>query len=194
MLNNQYHFEVEGIRDRLRVLLITGSPYSGARQWRNLLKSDPSIDLVHFTILRPPFKDPMASEKELALIPFPTHQLFYKELQNFDLLIFDRYRLRGALLPYYIENINRYVENGGGLLVTTGPDFAGSFSLYRSPLARILPASPTGKILEKAYQPSYTEFGLKHPITAFANPDHTPLNGEDGLDLSRQTVYQDMFY
>ena len=165
LINNHAGFRLEGVQDRLRVLLITGEPHAGSRDWRNLLKSDPSTDLVHFTILRPPGKSVMARREELALIPFPTHQLFQQLIEKFDLIVFDRYPLRGVLSPLYLDNIARYVEKGGGLLVTAGPPYAGSESLYHSPLAAVLPARPTGKIITKPFRPTLTDTGMRHPVT-----------------------------
>ncbi|MEQ8434735.1 MAG: hypothetical protein RIA71_10880 [Oceanicaulis sp.] len=174
LINNRAAVSVTGVRDRLRVLLVTGEPHNGARAWRNLLKSDPSVDLVHFTILRPLNKDDSVPADELALIAFPTFELFQLRLAEFDLVIFDRYRRRGILRPLYFDNIARYVEGGGALLVTTGPPFAGPESVARSPLAGVLPAAPTGEILEGAFTPEVSDVGARHPVTA-------PMaGGEDG--------------
>ena len=71
-LNNRAVVIANGVRDRLRVLLVSGEPHPGERTWRNLLKSDPSVDLVHFTILRPPEKHDGTPIDELSLISFPT--------------------------------------------------------------------------------------------------------------------------
>ncbi len=166
LVNNTAAVTVTGVRDRLRVLLVTGEPHNGARAWRNLLKSDPSVDLVHFTILRPLDKDDSVPPNELALIAFPTVELFRLRLNEFDLVIFDRYRRRGILLPTYLDNVARYVEAGGALLVTTGPPFAGGASLARSPLAAVLPAAPDGDIIEGAFTPVVSEAGARHPVTA----------------------------
>jgi len=166
LVNNTAAVSVTGVRDRLRVLLVTGEPHNGARAWRNLLKSDPSVDLVHFTILRPLDKDNSVPADELALIAFPTFELFQLRLEEFDLVIFDRYRRRGILRPLYLDNIARYVEAGGALLVTTGPPFAGGASLARSPLAAVLPAAPDGDIIEGAFTPVVSEAGARHPVTA----------------------------
>lgn len=166
LVNNRAAVSVTGVRDRLRVLLVTGEPHNGARAWRNLLKSDPSVDLVHFTILRPLNKDDSVPADELALIAFPTFELFQLRLEEFDLVIFDRYRRRGILRPLYFDNIARYVEAGGALLVTTGPPFAGRQSVARSPLAAVLPAAPTGEILEGAFTPRLSDVGRRHPVTA----------------------------
>lgn len=164
--NNRAAFSLAGMRDRLRVLLVTGEPYSGARVWRNLLKSDPSVDLVHFTILRPPEKQDFTPLDELALIAFPTTELFDEKLNEFDLIIFDRYRRRGDILLFtYFENIAQRVEAGGAILVVAGPADAGFESVFQTPLAGILPSRPTGRLIEEPYRPQRTETGLRHPVT-----------------------------
>ncbi|GBD42813.1 hypothetical protein HRbin40_00269 [bacterium HR40] len=163
--NNRVALLVNGVRDRLRVLLISGLPHQGLRVWRNLLKADPSVDLVHFTILRPPEKQDGTPIHELALIAFPTRELFELKLAEFDLVIFDRYARRGLLPLVYLDNIARYVEEGGALLEAAGPEFASPDSLYRTPLARILPARPTGQVYERPYLPHPTAVGRRHPVT-----------------------------
>lgn len=163
--NNSAVVQINGVRDRLRVLLVSGEPYPGERTWRNLLKSDSSVDLVHFTILRPPDKHDGVPVSELSLIAFPTRELFLDKIHEFDLIIFDRYRRRGILPAAYLENVRNYVERGGALLVAAGPDFAGADSLYRSPLAPILPAAPTGRVIERGFHPAITDLGARHPVT-----------------------------
>lgn len=162
--NNRAAFSAVGVRDRLRVLLITGEPHAGARVWRNLLKSDPAVDLVHFTILRPPEKQDFTPLDELALIPFPTQELFVDRLGEFDLIIFDRYRRRDILMPLYFDNIARRVEEGGALLIAAGPWDASSDSIFRTPLAGILPSQPTGRVIEERYRPTPTALGARHPV------------------------------
>ncbi|MGB0506763.1 MAG: glutamine amidotransferase [Pikeienuella sp.] len=164
--NNRAAVTVNGVRDRLRVLLISGEPHAGERTWRNLLKADPSVDLVHFTILRPPSKQDGTPVYELSLIAFPTRELFLEKVDGFDLIIFDRYRRRGVLPAPYIANISRYVRDGGAVLLATGPHFAGIESLYRTPLSDVLPVSPTASIFETPYTPTVTELGDRHPVTA----------------------------
>jgi hypothetical protein len=154
------------VRDRLRVLLVSGEPHAGGRTWRNLLKSDSSVDLVHFTILRPPEKQDGVPVSELSLIAFPTRELFLEKIEDFDLIIFDRYKRRGILPSLYLENVARYVENGGAVLVAAGPDFASADSIYRSPLAEILPAAPTARVIEQGYRPDISQLGKRHPVTA----------------------------
>ncbi|HSR71320.1 MAG TPA: hypothetical protein VLL72_02965 [Kiloniellales bacterium] len=166
LANNRAAVEVNGVRDRLRVLLVSGEPHAGERAWRNILKSDPSVDLVHFTILRPPEKQDGTPIRELSLIAFPTRELFEVKLEEFDLIIFDRYRRRGVLPSIYLDNIATFVQEGGALLEAVGPTFATPLSLYRTPLGRILPAEPSGAILEQGYRPRVTEVGRRHPVTA----------------------------
>ncbi|MEI9996606.1 MAG: hypothetical protein WDM91_18560 [Rhizomicrobium sp.] len=163
--NNRAVVTVSGVRDRLRVLLVSGEPHAGERVWRNLLKSDPAVDLVHFTILRPPSKQDSTPVNELSLIAFPTRELFSEKLDSFDLVIFDRYSERGILPLLYFENLANYVENGGALLVASGPEFAQGMSISRTPLASVLPAQPTGEILAQGYKPMVTPQGLAHPVT-----------------------------
>ena len=163
--NNTALIQMNGVRDRLRVLLVSGEPHAGGRTWRNLLKSDSSVDLVHFTILRPPEKQDGVPVGELSLIAFPTRELFQEKIHEFDLIIFDRYKRRGILPALYLDNVARYIREGGAVLVAAGPDFASADSLYRSPLGAVLPAQPTAHVLEEAYLPSVTDMGSRHPVT-----------------------------
>lgn len=163
--NNTAVVQINGVRDRLRVLLISGEPHAGERVWRNLLKSDPSVDLVHFTILRPPEKQDGIPVEELSLIAFPTRELFVEKIKDFDLIIFDRYRMRGILPMEYIDNVVQYVKNGGTVLVAAGPEFGAVDSLWRSPLAEILPVEPTSQVIEEGFRPKVTDIGHRHPVT-----------------------------
>ena len=164
--NNKAVIEINAIRERLKVMLVSGEPNMGLRSWRNLLNSDPSVDLVHFTILRPPNKQDLTPIGELSLIPFPTRELFQLNLKDFDLIIFDQYHLRGILPQYYLKNIVEYVVNGGALLDTAGPAYAGPYSLSQSPLQNILPTEPTGEVISEKFIPGITNEGLRHPVTA----------------------------
>ena len=163
--NNAAVVSMNGVRDRLRVLLVSGEPHAGERVWRNLLKSDPSVDLVHFTILRPPEKEDGVPVEELSLIAFPTRELFVEKIKEFDLIIFDRYRMRGILPMEYIDNVVTYVKEGGTVLVAAGPEFGAVDSLWRSPLAEILPVEPTSQVIEEGFKPKLTDLGRKHPVT-----------------------------
>ncbi len=176
-VNNRAVVTIDGVRDKLRVLLVSGEPNAGERTWRNLLKSDPSVDLVHFTILRPPEKQDGTPINELSLIAFPTRELFQQKIDEFQLIIFDRYARQGVLPIIYFDNIARYVRDGGAVLVAAGPDYASPTSLWRTPLDAILPAEPSGDVTERAFRPTLTEQGERHPVTrgldgANANPPH----------------------
>ncbi len=163
--NNAAVVQINGVRDRLRVLLVSGEPNPGERVWRNLLKSDPSVDLVHFTILRPPEKQDGIPVSELSLIAFPTKELFIDKIKDFDLIIFDRYAMRGILPMSYLQNVVDYVQNGGTVLVAAGPEFGQVDSLWRSPLSQILPVEPTSQIIEQGFKPKLTDVGRRHPVT-----------------------------
>ena len=164
--NNRAAVTVNGVRERLRVLLVSGVPHPGQRTWRTLLKADPSVDLVHFTILRPPEKQDGTPTRDLSLIAFPVHELFETKLSDFDLVIFDRYRRRFLMPSVYLRNVAAYVRAGGAVLEAAGPSFATELSLYRTPLGEVLPARPTGAVLEIPFRPELTEPGRRHPVTA----------------------------
>lgn len=163
--NNRAIALIDGIRENLRVLLVSGEPHAGERTWRNLLKSDASVDLVHFTILRPPEKQDGTPINELSLIAFPTRELFVEKIKDFDLIIFDRYQHRDVLPILYYDYISEYVEKGGALLIAAGPEYAGESSIARTPLMSALPAMPTGEVVDKAFYPRLTDLGQRHPVT-----------------------------
>jgi hypothetical protein len=164
-VNNRAIALVDGIRENLRVLLVSGEPHAGERTWRNLLKSDASVDLVHFTILRPPEKQDGTPITDLSLIAFPTRELFVEKINDFDLIIFDRYQHRDVLPVLYYDYIAQYVSRGGALLIAAGPEYAGRESIANTPLIAALPALPTGDVVDKAFYPRLTETGARHPVT-----------------------------
>ncbi|TMJ61326.1 MAG: hypothetical protein E6G82_08240 [Alphaproteobacteria bacterium] len=164
LVNNRAVVAIDGVRDKLRVLLVSGEPHSGERTWRNLLKSDASVDLVHFTILRPPEKQDGTPINELSLIAFPTRELFQQHINEFQLIIFDRYARQGVLPIAYFDNIARYVRSGGAVLVSAGPDYASTTSIWRTPLDSVLPAEPVG-VTEKPYYAHLSDAGKRHPVT-----------------------------
>ncbi len=166
LANNLASARIRGVQDRLRVLLITGEPHAGARVWRDLLKSDPSVDLVHFTILKPLDKNDATPTEQLALIAFPKATLFRDKLDEFDLVIFDHELRHGILEPGYFNNIARYVENGGALLIAAGPPYDAADALYNTALASVLPGRTTGRVVEKRFVPQLTELGKRHSVTA----------------------------
>ena len=103
---------------------------------------------MHFTILRPPEKQDGTPINELSLIAFPTRELFQQKINEFQLIIFDRYARQGVLPIIYFDNIARYVRDGGAVLVAAGPDYASPTSIWRTPLDVILPAEPSGRITD----------------------------------------------
>ena len=176
-VNNRAVVSIDGVRDKLRVLLVSGEPHAGERTWRNLLKSDASVDLVHFTILRPPEKQDGTPINELALIAFPTRELFQQKIKDFQLIIFDRYARQGVLPIIYFDNIARYVQEGGAVLIAAGPDYASQTSIWRTPLEQILPAEPSGKTIEMPFRAELSDLGKRHPVTrglvgADSSPPH----------------------
>src|SRR3954452_3878858 len=164
-VTNRAVVAIDGVRDKLRVLLVSGEPHSGERTWRNLLKSDASVDLVHFTILRPPEKQDGTPINELSLIAFPTRELFQQKINEFQLIIFDRYARQGVLPMGYFDNIARYVRAGGAVLIAAGPDYASPTSLWRTPLASVLPAEPNGHTTDLGFRARLSELGKRHPVT-----------------------------
>ncbi|HTS41609.1 MAG TPA: hypothetical protein VMH84_13835, partial [Xanthobacteraceae bacterium] len=164
-VNNRAVVSIDGVRDKLRVLLVSGEPHAGERTWRNLLKSDASVDLVHFTILRPPEKQDGTPINELSLIAFPTRELFQQKISEFQLIIFDRYARQGVLPMIYFDNIAKYVRDGGAVLIAAGPDYASPTSIWRTPLDVILPAEPSGDVTEVPFRATLTEAGKRHPVT-----------------------------
>ncbi len=164
-VNNRAVVSIDGVRDKLRVLLVSGEPHAGERTWRNLLKSDASVDLVHFTILRPLEKQDGTPINELSLIAFPTRELFQQKINEFQLIIFDRYARQGVLPLVYFDNIAKYVRDGGAVLVAAGPDYASPTSIWRTPLESVLPAEPSGNLTEQPYRAQLSELGKRHPVT-----------------------------
>jgi hypothetical protein len=174
-LNNKAVLSIEGVRDKLKVLLVSGEPHAGERMWRNLLKSDANVDLVHFTILRPPEKQDGTPINELSLIAFPTADLFGRKIKEFDLIVFDRYSNQSVLPMVYFDNIVRYVREGGALMLAAGPDFSGPDGLFYSPLGRIAPARPDGALTERPFRAAISKEGAKHPVTrGLPGADQTP--------------------
>ena len=192
-LNNRAVVPIEGVRDKLRVLLVSGEPHAGERTWRNLLKSDANVDLVHFTILRPPEKQDGTPINELSLIAFPTRELFQQKINEFQLIIFDRYARQGVLPIIYFDNIARYVREGGAVLIAAGPDYASPTSLWRTPLEPLLPAEPSGQITEAAYRPELSALGRRHPVTrGLEGANETPPRWSRWFRLVDATVNQGM--
>ncbi|MBV7257084.1 hypothetical protein KCG44_09850 [Pacificimonas sp. WHA3] len=165
LVNNRALARLNGVTDRLSVLLVSGTPYPGGRVWRDLFKADPNVDLVHFTILRLPSSFDMTPPEDLALIPFPVDELFQERLDDFDLIIFDRFTLTSLMSPAYFDNLADRVRGGSGLLVVAGAEFSGRDSVAFTSLRQILPAAPGGTDLTQRYRPALTDLGRRHPVT-----------------------------
>ena len=197
LLNNRAALTINGVRDRLRVLLISGEPHAGERTWRRLLKSDPAVDLVHFTILRPPGKDDMTPLSQLALIAFPVRELFVEKIKQFDLIILDRFSEPGLLPSVYLQNIADYVREGGALLVSAGPEYAAASSIANGPIGEVLPAlpDPDQGVVTGAFRPVVTTLGERHPVTENLPgdvPGTTPRWGDWYRRIATGTAHGDV--
>ncbi len=171
-LNNRALVSVEGLRPRMNVLIISGSPDHGQRNLHDLFKSDSNVKLVHFSTLRKPEKQDATPLKELALSPFPAHEIFGEAFNTVDLIVLNRYEDIGLVHMPYLDRIVERVRQGAGLMVISGPEYAGEKSLYNTPLAKILPASPNGKVTENTFRPDVTETGKRHPATRHLAGEH----------------------
>jgi hypothetical protein len=100
-----------------------------------------------------------------SLIAFPTRELFQEKICDFDLIVFDRYQRKAILPGIYLDNIARWVRDGGAVLVAAGPDLSGPASLYATPLADVLPGEPTGEVREEPFRPKVSTLGARHPVT-----------------------------
>jgi len=167
-INNKAIAVVNGVRDRLKVLLISGVPHMGERSWRNLLKSDPAIDLVHFTILRSPMSFNPVPANEMSLIMFPVKELFENKINDFDLIIFDKYMHYNLLQQRYFDNISNFVKNGGALFMAMGSD-GSEQKIFNTELGEILPVALKNNkspVLLRSYIPQLTKEGKQSPVTA----------------------------
>lgn len=164
-INNRVAVTIEGVRDTMRVLLLSGRPNVSERAWRDLLKTDPAVDLVHFSIMRPADLVDDVPLDETSLIPLPTQEVFEQKLGEFDLVIFDHYEDSGMIPARYLQNLADYVQAGGALMVSADPGFAGKRSLYNTPLGAVLPAQPSGDVVEAPFHPAVNDLGGRHPVT-----------------------------
>lgn len=188
--NNARAFVVKVLRDKVRVLHVAGRPDWDVRALRTLLRRDPNVELLSYYILRG--LDDIAREDTtapLSLIPFPTDELFEEQLGSFDLIILHNFDSVRHQVEQYLDNIARYVEDGGAL-VLIGGDLAFEDLGYALPqLASLLPVDTRtrGTLEHEPYRPALTDAGRRHPITAWlgtadegwaqlpALDDHNPL-------------------
>jgi len=142
--NDTRMLTLQVVRDRLRLLHVAGRPTYDVRALRNWLKSDSSVDLVSFFILRTDSDDANADEEtELALIPFPVDELFDEHLPSFDAVILGDIDAERYRLSRYLGNLARYVEQGGGLILIGGPSAFAGGAYASSPIERVLPVALT---------------------------------------------------
>ncbi|MCP4867556.1 MAG: hypothetical protein GY898_02415 [Proteobacteria bacterium] len=175
--NNVHEVTVKVVRDRTRILQVTSRPSWDVKFLRRLLKTDPNIDLVSFFILRQRrgFRGNLADREELSLIAFPYEDLFSDDLQGFDLVIFQNFWF-GTWSPIsdgpFMENVARYVEDGGAFLMIGGDVSFGEAGYGESPLARVLPTDvPTVVAEHEGWTPVLTEAGQRHPVTRLDRDD-----------------------
>ncbi|HEX2688724.1 MAG TPA: glutamine amidotransferase [Kofleriaceae bacterium] len=170
--NNARSFVVRVIRDKIRVLQVAGQPSWDVRALRQMLKSNPNVDLISFFILRTQDDISLVPTDEMSLIPFPTRELFEQQLPSFDLILLQDFEY----LPYgigdYLENIRSYVEGGGGLAMLGGAASFSSGGYYGTPVAAALPVElygpfDAGPLLDtQKFSPQLTPAGLLHPVTS----------------------------
>src|SRR4051812_18203121 len=151
--NNARAFLLKVIRDKIRVLQVTGRPAWDVRFLRGQLKHDPNVDLVAFFILRTPTDLELVPSEELSLIPFPTEELFQEQLRSFDLVFLQNFNFGPYGIGAYLGEIRRYVEEGGGLAMIGGDLSFTSGGWAGTPVADILPVEllpegPPDKLLD----------------------------------------------
>jgi len=156
-------------RERVRVLHVAGRPTDDVRALRQWLKSDASVDVVAFFILRTPTDDVHATPNELALIPFPVDELFTEHLPSFDAIVLQDFDAQPYGLEKYLENIRRYVRHGGGLVMVGGPNSFVAGGYAGTPLADVLPIqldrSPMATSADTSpFEPQWTPEGRAAPL------------------------------
>jgi len=170
--NNKKDFTLQVLRDKIRILYICGQPSWEYRFLRTALKSDPSIELVSFVILRNPENISIVPENQLSLIPFPVTEIFTKEIFYFDLLIFHNFTYaRFGISKDYLENIRKFViEKGGGFLMIGGDNSFGRGGYKGTPVEEVLPVemdSPGEDLIDGKFKMLTT--GSAHPILTLSD-------------------------
>jgi len=170
--NNTRNFVIRIIRDKIRVLQVSGAPSWDVRALRQWLKSDPNVQLISFFILRTQDDVQLVANDEMSLIPFPTRELFEEQLPSFDVIVLQNFEY----LPYgigdYLENIRSFVDGGGGLVMLGGAQSFTSGGYYGTPVAAALPVDlygpfDSGPILDtQKFSPQLTPAGEMHPVTS----------------------------
>ncbi|MEP7121679.1 MAG: glutamine amidotransferase [Byssovorax sp.] len=179
--NDRRYTTLDVIRDRVRVLHVAGRPTYDVRALRMWLKSDASVDVVAFFILRTPADHVEAASDELALIPFPVDELFNEHLPSFDAVVLQDFNAEPYGLTKHLPSLARYVEKGGGLIMVGGPDAFGPGHYGGTRLADVLPVELSADRREQGtdlagFTPRFTDAGRVAPVLA-------PLRALIGDDL-----------
>jgi uncharacterized membrane protein len=139
--NNTVEFSLTVTRDKVRILMVSGSPSPGYRFMRLALKNDPTVDLLSFVILRTPSNTIDVPLNEQSLIPFPVDTIFGKEMKDFDLVVFDNLPLHFYLNQKHLEAVRELVRGGGALAMVGGPSLSDEDRIRSGPLADLLPVT-----------------------------------------------------
>ena len=158
-------------RERVRVLHVAGRPTADVRALRQWLKSDASVDVVAFFILRTQTDDPHARQEDLSLIPFPVDELFTEHLPSFDAVVLQDFDAQPYGLEKHLPALAQYVRSGGGLIMVGGQNsfIAGGYA--GTPLANVLPVTLDNSAGATAADvanvtPAWTEDGKSAPLLA----------------------------
>ncbi|HVJ93233.1 MAG TPA: hypothetical protein VM580_25705 [Labilithrix sp.] len=158
-------------RERVRVLHVAGRPTNDVRALRQWLKSDASVDVVAFFILRTQSDNPNARQEDLSLIPFPVDELFTEHLPSFDAVVLQDFDAQPYGLEKHLPQLARYVRSGGGLIMVGGQNSFVAGGYAGTPLAEVLPvtlnSSPgTAPDDVAPFTPVWTEDGRAAPLLA----------------------------
>ncbi|MGD9179848.1 MAG: glutamine amidotransferase [Desulfobacterales bacterium] len=202
--NNHVNLSIKVVRDKTRILMVSGNPSMNYRFMRTALKSDPSIDLLSFVILRTPSDILNVRSYEQSLIPFPVKTLFLTELTNFDLLIFDNFNYSLYLRPEHLESIRNFVEGGGSFAMVGGPNLFDEGKYGLSPIGDILPVRFLESEFYRREAPiriRLSPAGTQHPILRLSgeyregdsDPDlpwreMSPLDGFNPMEAKRSAT------
>jgi hypothetical protein len=140
-------------RERVRVLHVAGRPTDDVRALREWLKSDASVDVVAFFILRTPTDNPHADQQDLALIPFPVDELFSEDLPTFDAVVLQDFDAQPYGLEKHLPALARYVRGGGGLIMVGGPNSFIGGGYADTPLGNavgVLPVALDSSLVDRA--------------------------------------------
>ncbi len=170
--NNLQHLTFEVIRDKFRILHLAGRPSWDQRFLRDALKSWPRVDLVSFYVLRTGYQSATEGSAGMALIPFPTDDLFKDHLGEFDILIFHEFEPAEVGVEAYAGKIAEFVRDGGALVLIGGEKGLKGGTMGGPALEAIFPVellsagTPASRMSDSGqFRAKLTEDGANHPIT-----------------------------